>query len=129
MFKIHLSLKGFGMAQFEAIDFCRKHSLDDRIYVNAGSSILTRAVDEAFARTWFDNDTHGYAEVDVAWLANGELISESTGESAVALNALGVDTQRAKELYVRARFAKVEQVAIAQAEAPVDAVTGTDDET
>lgn len=126
MFKLYLDLDYGTMRGFKALDFRRKHGLVDYDAITFASGpayVRTFEVDEAFARAWFGNSVHGSADIDPHWLVPGELVVDTP---FVALNP-ELTVERAKDLYVRARFAELE-AAMEAAKAVVEAEAEADDD-
>lgn len=94
-----------------ALDFARRHGLPDSSHLcltdsgTLGSGIQQIEVDEAFARAWFSED-QSLSEVKIPThlLAKGDLRMANENNSW-AVTFADLSTERAKELYVAARFA------------------------
>lgn len=116
MFTFKLAVARFSLRGFAALDFLRRFGLREAGHAcsewRVGFDLASFPADEAFARTWFDGAfSGGEASVEADWLAPGELeVSHvDTGGHMVAVRLVrSLDPARARELYVRARFAALE---------------------
>jgi hypothetical protein len=119
-FTIYLSLPRTSFSGVEAIDFCRRLGLPERANLMLGDAHLRDLitdVDEGFARAWFGpKQTQGHASVAYEWLAAGEMV-EVEDRVWPGRFKLDITPERARELYVRARFEDLrEELAHAEAD-------------
>jgi hypothetical protein len=110
-FLLKIELPAFDtITGFAALDQRRLFKLrDHREFEQPNKfTVVQCEVTEAFARAWFGNDTNDSAEVDVDWLVAGELVDDDTWSGRVNLNPQ-LSPGRIQELYIRARFARLEE--------------------
>ena len=104
-FAIELRLVPMYRQGLEAIDFCRAWGIPEEAHVHAYGCRQFPITDEPFLRAWFGRtDTVEVANVKVDWLAPGEIVVDST----VATISPDLAPERVKDLFVRARFAKLQ---------------------
>jgi hypothetical protein len=104
-FAIELRLDSMYRQGLEAIDFCRAWGLPEEAHVHAYGSRKFPITDEPFLRLWFGrSETLQVATVEIDWLLPGELVLSNT----VATLSPDLPVDRVKDLFVRARFAKLQ---------------------
>lgn len=113
MFSIRLKLENFHLSDFAALDYRRAMGLEDMNCIRAAPILDYDVFDvtEAFARTWFNGRFDGSAEVNHTWLVPGELgphprYTENGNRDIVRMT---LTPERARDLFVRAKFAKKEE--------------------